>query len=174
MDYLNTINDTIPNTRRAALLAAEIHESSLDPRAVGDGGKALGLLQVHPNRRTALYNKKGTDKEMINNQSTAIVDALSGRDPNRDHWTHGGKGSGFNSWKEAQKTFYNNNSSLEEVNRALNRGFIRPHDAAVKTKERLKRDKVQMIDKLDFNKATLVTDNISIIKEKDYTNAKRI
>lgn len=138
LNYNNTILDTIPATRRAALLSAEFHESNLDPNAVGDGGKALGLLQVHPNRRANLYNKKGTDKEMIDNQSTAIVDALSGRDPNRDHWTHGGKGSGFNSWKDAQNTFYDSNSSLEEINRALNRGFVRPHNAEQKTKERLK------------------------------------
>ena len=138
LNYNNAILDTIPATRRAALLSAEFHESNLDPNAVGDGGKALGLLQVHPNRRTNLYNQKGTEQQKTNNQSIAIMNALTGRDSNNTHWTHGGKGSGFNSWKDAQKTFYNSNSSLEEINRALNRGFIRPHDAATKTKERLK------------------------------------
>lgn len=44
----------------------------------------------------------------------------------------------------------------------------------IKTKERLKRDNIEITDNLNFNDGKLVTDNISIIKEEDYTNAKRI
>ena len=43
----------------------------------------------------------------------------------------------------------------------------------IKTNERLKRDN-EIIDNLNFNNFTLVTDYISIIEEKEDINAKRI
>lgn len=45
----------------------------------------------------------------------------------------------------------------------------------IKTKERLKRDNIDNYnDKLNFNNSILVTDYITIIDEKEQTNAKRI
>lgn len=44
----------------------------------------------------------------------------------------------------------------------------------LKTKERLKRDNILNTNDLNFNNCKLVTDNISIIKEENYTNVKRI
>jgi len=44
----------------------------------------------------------------------------------------------------------------------------------LKTKERLKRDNISNINDLSFNNGKLITDNISIIKEENYTYVKRI
>ena len=44
----------------------------------------------------------------------------------------------------------------------------------IKTKERLKRDNIKYNNDLTHNSAKLITDNISIIYEKDCLNDKRI
>lgn len=44
----------------------------------------------------------------------------------------------------------------------------------IKSKERLKRDNEDNLNDLNSNNSVLVTDYISIIDEKEYTNAKRI
>jgi hypothetical protein len=43
----------------AGIIANMHHESGGDPRAVGDGGRAVGLFQWHPNRRRNIENNTG-------------------------------------------------------------------------------------------------------------------
>lgn len=45
----------------AGMVANEVHESRTNPRAVGDGGRAIGIFQHHPDRRAKILAGTGID-----------------------------------------------------------------------------------------------------------------
>lgn len=79
----------------AGIVANEMHESRMNPRAVGDGGRAIGIFQHHPDRRakilagtgidmssaTHLEQLKGTLWELQNYEKRAMDAVLNAKTP---------------------------------------------------------------------------------------------
>jgi soluble lytic murein transglycosylase-like protein len=60
------------------LLTAQVaHESNFDPFAIGDGGEALGLLQVHPGAASDVGGNWAILKAAISNKDEALAVQLS-------------------------------------------------------------------------------------------------
>lgn len=122
---ISYINDKLRDggmskTKRAAVLANIIEESGGNPFAKGPGG-FYGLLQWS-NGRYAPTQETDTFKE-LNNQINYILQT-EGNSTDRKSWTHGGKGSGYNSVNDAIKAFNENN--LKSSTRGFTLGYVRP------------------------------------------------
>lgn len=136
-DYISYIDAALQNGgmndyQRAAVLANIIEESGGNPFAEGPGG-FYGLLQWSGER----YPKtKETDvyKE-IDNQVKNIL-ATAGNSTDKMSWTHGGKGSGYNSFKDAMNAY--NSDKLEDVMRGYTLGYVRPAGGIDSYNNRLK------------------------------------
>ena len=138
--------DSIPPKRRAAILSNIIYESNFDPTTIADNGLANGYMSWHPDR-FHFHSKESMTPEY---QLKYTVGTLS--DPSTGvNWTHGGKGTGYKTGKEAQKIFYNPNSSLEDITRAISMGYARPREKEEQYKLRLKtaRDILKRIQKVE-------------------------
>lgn len=137
-EYINYINKSLINSgynnnQRASILANIIEESGGDPFAEGPGGY-YGLLQWGDKR----YSKgKETDvyKE-IDNQLKYLNDTI-GNTNDKKSWTHGGKGSGYNSFTDAMAAY--NSDDLNKVMHGFTWGYVRP---AGKQNSYLNRQKV--------------------------------
>lgn len=123
---LNRINVALAkegysNLQRAAILANIIGESGGDSLAT-NGTVGYGLVQWEPDR----YTFKSTDPEQeFNNQASYLIQTLA-NDGGAD-WTHGGEGTGYQSWKNAKNDFING-TSLDTIVRGLTMGYVRPKD----------------------------------------------
>lgn len=138
--------DSIPHKRRAAILSNIIYESNFDPTTIADNGLANGYMSWHPDR-FHFHSKESMTPEY---QLKYTVGTLS--DPSTGvNWTHGGKGTGYKTGKEAQEIFYNPNSSLEDITRAISMGYARPREKEEQYKLRLKtaRDILKRIQNIE-------------------------
>lgn len=125
-EYISYISDSlqkagVSDTKRAAILANIIEESGGNPFALDDTGKFYGLLQW-ANERYAPTEEKDVWKE-IDNQVSHIVSTL-GNTTDKMSWTHGGKGSGYNSYKDAMSDFDSND--LATAMKGFTLGYVRP------------------------------------------------
>ena len=112
----------------ATILANIIEESGGDPliRAT-DGSTSKGLLQWTDDRYVLKENI--TFGKAFDEQMKFIVDNLNAENSrkkgNNNEWAHGGKGSGFNSYKEANAHF-NDSTSLNDKMKGYTLGYVRP------------------------------------------------
>ena len=144
---INKALDSIPPIRRAVILANIIEESGADPHVKGDiDGNSTGLLQWRPER----LDPESPHLKDLKSQLKYITTTLASPKNIDDAWTHGGAGSGFKSWKDAQHQFYNPESSLEEVNKAFVRGYVRPKGKNKTADNRLKVAR-QLLSKMTDN-----------------------
>lgn len=122
ISYINTkLRDAgMGKNKRLAVLSNIIEESGGDPFAQGPGG-FYGLLQWSPDR----YKRTGVKNvyEELNNQINYILNTV-GNSTDRVSWTHGGKGSGYNSLTDAMKAF--NGKDLNATMRGFTLGYVRP------------------------------------------------
>lgn len=122
------------NNMIATVLASIIEESGGDPLiTASDGSSSKGLLQWTNDRY--VLPEGITFDEAFNQQMQFIVDNLdaenSRKNGNNNEWTHGGKGSGYNSYKDANADFING-ASLLDMMRGYTLGYVRPagkHDS---------------------------------------------
>lgn len=124
--------DSIPPKRRAAILSNIIYESSFDPEAVGDGGLARGYMSWHPDR----FNINAWGAKKHDYQLKFTVGDLA-RPADGLNWTHGGKGTGYKTMNEPQEIFYDPNSTLEQITRAMSMGYARPKHKNFEFQKRL-------------------------------------
>lgn len=124
-EYINYINKSLINSgyntnQRASILANIIEESGGNPFAEGPGGY-YGLLQWGAER----YPKgKETDAyKEIDNQLKYLNNTI-GNTNDKKSWTHGGKGSGYNSFTDAMAAY--NSDELNKVMHGFTWGYVRP------------------------------------------------
>lgn len=149
-DYINYINNSlikggVGKNQRAAILANIIEESGGDPFAVDGTGKFKGILQWEKSRywpgdETDVYKE-------LDNQVQYILDTV-GNSTDRKSWTHGGKGSGYNSLTDAMAA-YNSEDDLEATMRGYTLGYVRPTGGIDSYNNRLKVAQ-QIIDRENF------------------------
>lgn len=137
-EYIDYINKSLINSgynvnQRASILANIIEESGGNPFAEGPGGY-YGLLQWGSER----YSKgKETDAyKEIDNQLKYLNNTISNTNDKKS-WTHGGKGSGYNSFTDAMNAY--NSDELNKVMHGFTWGYVRP---AGKQNSYLNRQKV--------------------------------
>lgn len=122
ISYINTkLRDGgMGKNQRLAVLSNIIEESGGDPFAEGPGG-FYGLLQWSPQR----YKKTGVKNvyEELDNQINYILNTV-GNATDRMSWTHGGKGSGYNSLTDAIDAF--SGDDLTASMRGFTLGYVRP------------------------------------------------
>ena len=122
ISYINTkLRDGgMGKNQRLAVLSNIIEESGGDPFAEGPGGY-YGLLQWAPQR----YKKTGVKNvyEELDNQINYILNTV-GNATDRMSWTHGGKGSGYNSLTDAMDAF--SGDDLTASMRGFTLGYVRP------------------------------------------------
>lgn len=124
IQYMNEKLDTIPANRRAVILGNIIEESGGNPFAKSKGGTYQGLLQWGADRYRVPDNETDPYK-LIDSQLQYIVNSTKDT-TNNVNWTHGGKGSGYNSYKEPYKAYWDKDNSLEDMHRAFSWGYVRP------------------------------------------------
>lgn len=138
-DYINYINNGlikggVGKNQRAAILANIIEESGGDPFAVDATGNFRGILQWEKSRYWP-GNEIDAYKE-LDNQVQYILDTV-GNSTDRKSWTHGGKGSGYNSLTDAMAA-YNSEDDLEATMRGYTLGYVRPAGGIDSYNNRLK------------------------------------
>lgn len=124
-DYISYIDTALRNGglndyQRAAVLANIIEESGGNPFAEGPGG-FYGLLQWS-GARYPKTQEKDIYKEIDNQVANILSTATNKTD--RMSWTHGGKGSGYNSLSEAMDAY--NGKNLADVMKGYTLGYVRP------------------------------------------------
>lgn len=125
-DYISYIDTSLANAdispaKRASILANIIEESGGNPFALDDTGKFYGLLQWADDRYK-VTGEKDPYKE-IDNQVTHILNTL-GNTTDKVSWTHGGTGSGYNSYKDAMTDF--DSDDLATAMKGFTLGYVRP------------------------------------------------
>ena len=123
ISYINDKLDTMNVDRRAAILGQIIEESGGNPFAKSNKGTYQGLLQWAADRYR-ISDVKDVFKA-IDEQLKYFINS-SKNTTDRKSWTHGGKGSGYNSLKEPYDIFWDNTSSLEDKHRAFSWSYVRP------------------------------------------------
>lgn len=127
-DYISYIYDKLKGTylgdkQIAAIIGSIIEESGGNPLISSDTGKYTGLLQWDNTRYSPQF---GDVYKEIDNQIQYILRSITNTSDGKS-WTHGGKGSGYSSLKEPYDKFYDDKASVEEITRAFNLGYVRPH-----------------------------------------------
>lgn len=136
--YLNKELDSIPRKRRAAILGVILPESGGNPTKVGDHGEAYGLSQWHQDR----FNRNVPEADSLDYQAKYLVGTLAGT-PLSPHWLGGAYGRA----SKAQKVLYNENSSIDDMVKALVTGYVRPANQRKEIAERTKLAK-QMYERM--------------------------
>jgi len=162
-DYISYIDTSLQQggmnpMQRASVLANIIEESGGDPFAEGPGG-FHGLLQWSDERYP---RTKETDvyKEIDNQVKSILATANNASD--HMSWTHGGKGSGYNSLKDAMAAY--NGDNLDDVMRGYTLGYVRPAGGIDSYNNRLKVAR-QLYEKEGFLQPVPVTVNNNIRME---------
>ena len=130
--YINSKLSSIEPIQRAVILANIIEESGGDPTVTGPGG-FYGLLQWGSDRYSKI--SKNRQQEM-DTQIKYILNTLNNI-TDRKSWSHGGKGSGYQSAKSAYDTFFSG-QLIDDVNHAFTLGYVRPTGKNDSAKNRLK------------------------------------
>ena len=108
------IKSKINKPQRQAI-AMTSHQEGITTGSHGNG--ASGLLGWRGTRAKNLPTTLQGQVEKIYNEVYGDFDS--------NNWTHGGKGSGYNTGREAQIAF-KNAQTLEDAVKALNFGYVRP------------------------------------------------
>lgn len=108
----------------AVLLGTIAEESGGDPYAVSPDGKFQGLLQWAGDRYAINPFMEENPKRELDRQIDYIARTIDNLDDSKS-WTHGGKGSGYNRAADAHEA-YVSSDSLDAINHAFNRGYVRP------------------------------------------------
>lgn len=124
----------LPIDQRAAILGSIIEESGGNPLAINDSGKYKGLLQWGADRYTPKINVNDAE---LNNQVQYILDTVNNSTDGKS-WTHGGKGSGYNSKDETYNTFHDKDAPFDKKFRAFSYGYVRPKGKEDSYNNRLK------------------------------------
>lgn len=97
-------------------MATNVHQEGSKLGSHGNG--AYGLVGWRGSRATPVINTNDSV------QFQYLYDTTLG-DYDNSHWHHGGKGSGYNTAKEAQQAFIDADN-VEDATRALTYGYVRP------------------------------------------------
>lgn len=130
--YSSLKKSGLTKQQQAVVLANIIEESGGDPFALNKkSGKDYGLLQW-----VDRYPKsKETDPyKEIDNQMGYFLNTVNNLD-DQVSWTHGGKGSGYQSRTDAYNDF--NSEDIETINRGFGLGYVRPAGKHNSAKNRL-------------------------------------
>lgn len=125
-DAISALNDSLsylPPVQRSAVLGSIIEESGGDPLAKSKGGTYQGLLQWGADRYR--ISDGASAEEELSKQLQYLRNSLKDTTDGKS-WTHGGKGSGYNSFRDTYGGFHDPNASLEDVFRAFSFGYVRP------------------------------------------------
>lgn len=150
--------EDVPMEQRAAILGSIIEESGGNPNAKNSTGAYQGLLQWSADR----YKPQSTDPNIeLNNQTQYIINTI-GNTTDGVSWTHGGKGSGYKTQKDAHDAFNSNDNTFADKFRAFSYGYVRPQGKGDSYQNRLK------IGKEVLNKM-VVDEKLSKPKPKKWT-----
>lgn len=140
MEYIEDglVSRGIGGNQLSSLLSTIVEESGGNPLSVDDSGKFRGLIQFSKERypeKDFDRDKKAGWKKAVDNQLDTIVDHLN--EYGGDYgFLDGGDGSGYMTGEEAKDVFWDRNSDVENVTRALTYGFVRPGDRSGTTENR--------------------------------------
>lgn len=130
--YSSLKKSGLTKKQQAVVLANIIEESGGDPFALNKkSGKDYGTLQWVD--RYPKSNETDPYKE-IDNQMGYFLNTVNNLD-DQVSWTHGGKGSGYKSRKDAYNDF--NSEDIETINRGFVLGHVRPSGKNQSAKNRL-------------------------------------
>lgn len=130
--YSSLKKSGLTKQQQAVVLANIIEESGGNPFALNkNSGKDYGLLQWVD--RYPKSNETDPYKE-IDNQMKYFLSTVNNLD-DQVSWTHGGKGSGYQSRKDAYNDF--NSDDIETVNRGFVLGYVRPAGKHASAENRL-------------------------------------
>lgn len=118
--FRDSLNYTPSQT--AAIVGTTIEESGADPFARSENGTYNGLFQW--SRSRYVPNPNNTVKQELDAQIHHIDSTLNAGGGH--NWTHGGIGSGFNTWREPYEGFWDDYSDVDEAVDYLNWGYVRP------------------------------------------------
>lgn len=130
--YSSLKKSGLTKQQQAVVLANIIEESGGDPFALNKkSGKDYGLLQwvdrYPKSKETDVYKE-------IDNQMNYFINTVNNLD-DQVSWTHGGKGSGYQSRTDAYNDF--NSEDIETINRGFGLGYVRPAGKHASAKNRL-------------------------------------
>lgn len=140
MEYIEDglVSRGIGGNQLSSLLSTIVEESGGNPFSVDDSGKFRGLIQFSKERypeKDFNRDKKVGWKKAVDNQLDVIVDHLN--EYGGDYgFLDGGDGSGYMTGEEAKDAFWDRDSDVENVTRALTYGFVRPGDRSGTTENR--------------------------------------
>lgn len=105
--------------------ASEDQRIAFFSQVIPEGG---GDTVEHKNGSVGIISRRGARKlnypTTLSGQIHTEMEGLFGPF-NKNEWNHGGKGSGYNTSKEAQKAFQTS-VNLREATNAVMRGYVRP------------------------------------------------
>lgn len=127
-------NGNVPMEQRAAILGSIIEESGGNPLIQSKTGAYQGLLQWGADR----YRPQSTNPNVeLNNQTQYILNTIDNTTDGVS-WTHGGKGSGYKTQKDAHDAFNSNDNTFADKFRAFSYGYVRPQGKGDSYQNRLK------------------------------------
>lgn len=130
--YSSLKKSGLTKKQQAVVLANIIEESGGDPFALNkNSGKDYGTLQWVD--RYPKSNETDPYKE-IDNQMGYFLNTVNNLD-DQVSWTHGGKGSGYQSRKDAYNDF--NSEDIETINKGFVLGHVRPAGKHASAKNRI-------------------------------------
>lgn len=130
--YSSLKKSNLTKKQQAVVLANIIEESGGDPFALNkNSGKDYGTLQWVD--RYPKSNETDPYKE-IDNQMGYFLNTVNNLD-DQVSWTHGGKGSGYQSRKDAYNDF--NSEDIETINKGFVLGHVRPAGKHASAKNRI-------------------------------------
>ncbi|MCR5139016.1 MAG: hypothetical protein K6B45_02490 [Bacteroidaceae bacterium] len=131
---LNDSLQYLPIKQRASVLGTIIEESGGNPLAKSANDTYQGLLQWGNDR----YRISSNDPDIeLANQLREFRRSINDTIDHKS-WTHGGAGSGYNSFRDAYNNFNNQDLPLEDIYRAFSFGYVRPKGKEESYRNRLK------------------------------------
>lgn len=126
-DYIDYIDSSladkgIDSLHRAAIVGNVIEESGGNPFAVDSTNTYQGILQWGPDRY--VIGKEKDPYVELDNQINYLISTLNNL-TDKKSWSHGGKGSGYNSLKDAYKK-YTEGKTIDDIMHAFTWGYVRP------------------------------------------------
>lgn len=164
--YSSLKKSNLTKKQQAVVLANIIEESGGDPFALNkNSGKDYGTLQWVD--RYPKSNETDPYKE-IDNQMGYFLNTVNNLD-DKVSWTHGGKGSGYQSRTDAYNDF--NSEDIETINRGFVLGHVRPAGKHASVKNRIGvaeqiYDRIKRFGGENKNKDSIITDIIQAGKAK--------
>lgn len=138
--YYGLVSRGVNGNQLKALMGAIAEESGGDPYVESSGKNYRGLSQWSKERLTDEEFKKIKEMSVddaIDYELDKLIDGLNATSGS-DSFTHGGKGSGYDTGAQAMNAFWNQDGTLESVVHALNNGYIRPGDREGTTENRIR------------------------------------